>query len=80
MRKAKAVISTVLFIIPLASMGILPDTPAGERIFKAALVGSEEVPPLKTNAKGEAIFEVSTEGETLTYTLTASNIKDVTAA
>jgi hypothetical protein len=67
-------------IVLLASLGIAADKSAGERSFKAELSGSEEVPPVKTEAVGTATFQISENGNTITYRLTVSHIKDVTAA
>ena len=67
-------------IVLLASLGMAADKPSGERSFKAELSGSEEVPPVKTEAEGEATFQISQDGNTMTYRLTVSHIKDVTAA
>ncbi len=51
-----------------------------ERIFKASFSGGEEVPLIRTEAKGEVTFRVSEGGDTVTYKLTLSNIKDIAAA
>ena len=63
---------TVLFI----SLGIA----AGERNFKAKLSGDEVVPPVKTMAKGEAVFQLGKDGNELTYKLTVADIENITAA
>jgi len=55
------------------------DKSMGEHSFEANLSGNEEVPPVRTKAKGEAKFQLSKEGDNLTYTLIVSNIRDVTA-
>jgi hypothetical protein len=48
--------------------------------FNAKLFGNNEVPPVTTSATGMAQFKLSTDGKTLSYTLTANNIKDITAS
>jgi hypothetical protein len=48
--------------------------------FKANLIGKAEVPPVDSSASGQATFQLSTDGESLTYTLSVSNIEDVTMA
>ena len=53
---------------------------SGERTFRAELSGSEEVPLVNTEAEGEAEFRIGGSGDTLTYRLTISHIKDITAA
>jgi hypothetical protein len=67
-------------IILLASLGMTADQPAGERTFKAELSGNEEVSPVKAEAVGTATFQISEGGNTMTYTLTISHIKDITGA
>jgi len=67
-------------IILLASLGIAADKSAGGRSFKAELSGNEEVPPIKTEAVGTAIFQFREGGNTMTYTLIISHIKDITGA
>ena len=75
MQKVKVKLFGFLFLVLLVSIGI-----AGERSFKAKLSGGEVVPPVKTTAKGEAIFQLSEEGNELTYKLTVSDIENVTVA
>ncbi len=53
--------------------------PAGER-FTATLSGTGEVPPVDTPAQGEAVFALSDDGMTVTFTETVSNINDVFAS
>jgi hypothetical protein len=71
---------TFAVIILLASLGITADKSASERRFKAELSGNEEVPPVETEAKGKATFQFRQDGDQLTYMLSISQIKDVTAA
>ncbi len=47
------------------------------RNFSAHLSGDEEVPPVETRAQGQAIFMLSTDGQTLYYTLIAANIENI---
>ena len=79
MRKAMAWLFMFLFILLLTSLGMAADKPTNERTFKATLSGNEEVLPVKTKAKGEAKFQITKEGDKLTYTLIISGIRDVTA-
>jgi hypothetical protein len=76
-RKRSAFFFLILF---LAFFGMAADKPTGERIFEAILSGDEEVPPVKTEAKGKATFRFSKGEDQLTYTLSISHIRDVTAA
>src|SRR5919202_1671951 len=46
--------------------------------YTAQLSGGEEVPPRTTPASGQATFQVSADGMSLTYTVTVSNISNVT--
>ena len=48
--------------------------------YKAHLNGAEEVPPRDTHARGNALFDLSTDGTTLSYKLIVANIVNVTAA
>src|SRR4030066_2080385 len=76
MQKVKVKLFVLLFLVLLVSIGIA----AGERSFKAKLSGGKVVPPVKTTAKGETIFQLSKEGNELTYKLTVSDIENVTVA
>jgi hypothetical protein len=44
------------------------------------LSGDEEVPPRDTNAQGQATFQLSKDGSTLSYKLNVANIENVTQA
>ncbi|HEY8600715.1 MAG TPA: CHRD domain-containing protein, partial [Thermomicrobiales bacterium] len=46
--------------------------------YAAPLSGGEEVPPRATPAGGEATFQVSPDGQSLTYTVTVRDIANVT--
>ena len=76
MKKVPIQLFVFLVLVLFVSIGIA----AGERSFKAKLLGGEVVPPVKTAAKGEAIFQLSKEGNELTYKLTVSDIDNVTVA
>jgi hypothetical protein len=52
----------------------------GPRNFRAHLSGGAEVPPVGTNAQGQAIFQLSDDGTSLRFKLIAANIEDVFAA
>jgi hypothetical protein len=52
----------------------------GAARFGFNLTGSEEIPPVQTNATGLAeISPYTIAGDSITYTVNATNIKDVTA-
>jgi len=42
--------------------------------FRTHLTGSEEVPPVETSAQGQAIFQLSNDGESLHYKLIVANL------
>jgi hypothetical protein len=76
MKKVPIQLFVFLVLVLFVSIGIA----AGERSFKAKLSGSEVVPPVKTMAKGESLFQLSKDGNELTYKLTVADIENVTAA
>ncbi len=78
MERVNAGLSIFLIVILFVSLGTAADKSRNKRTFQANLSGNEEVPPVETKARGEAKFQFSKEGDKLTYTLSASNIKDVT--
>lgn len=78
MERVNAGLSIFLIVLLFASLGAAADRSRNEGTFEATLSGNEEVPPVQTEAKGEAEFQFSKEGDKLAYTLTVSNIKDVT--
>lgn len=57
----------------------LPVT-AESRNFVANLSGDEEVPPVDTLARGQAVFKLSKDGTVLQYKLIAANIEDTLQA
>ena len=50
------------------------------RNFRAHLSGENEVPPVETNAQGQANFQLNKAGDELDYKLIVANIDDVVAA
>ncbi|HEY0673651.1 MAG TPA: CHRD domain-containing protein [Longimicrobiales bacterium] len=52
----------------------------GSHNFGSALSGGEENPPVATQARGNAIFQLSDDGSTLHYKLIVANIDNVTQA
>lgn len=53
---------------------------AGPENFRAHLSGGEEVPPVDTNAQGQAIFQLSKDGTELKFQLIVANIENVVAS
>ncbi|HEX6304700.1 MAG TPA: PQQ-dependent sugar dehydrogenase [Anaerolineales bacterium] len=52
----------------------------GARNFGAHLSGDEEVPPVDTQAQGQATFKVSEDESEMSFKLNVANIEDVVAA
>lgn len=50
------------------------------RNFRANLSGDNEVPPVETNARGQATFQLNKAGDELSYKLIVANIEDVLMA
>ncbi len=48
--------------------------------FRAHLTGDQEVPPVETRATGQAVFQLSRDGESLSYRLIVANIENVRMA
>jgi len=79
MQRVKGGLLTFLIIILFASLGVAADKSTNHRSFEANLSGNGEVPPVQTKANGKSKFQLGKEGDKMTYRLTISNIKDVTA-
>ncbi len=79
MRRKTLQVFVVLLIAVVASLGVAAEEYGKRDDFKAKLTGGEAVPPIKTMAKGEAIFKLTKDDE-LTYKLTIADIENVSAA
>lgn len=64
----------------LAGTGLVTAGGHGQRNFRAHLSGEEQVPPVDTNAQGQAKFQLNHEGDALDFRLLVANIDDVTGA
>jgi len=53
---------------------------AQDTTFKANLTAKDEVPPVDSSASGQATFQLSSDRKSLMYTLSVSNVEDVTMA
>jgi hypothetical protein len=73
-------LSTLLLIALLAATGVAAFADAPDRAFEARLSGSEEVPPVVTEAWGHAVFNLSNGGTELRYRVIVHNIEDVLMA
>jgi hypothetical protein len=77
---AVAAVSATL-MITAATLGLTDlVTAQGQAKFGFNLTGTEEVPPVQTNATGMAdISPYTIAGDSITYSVNVTNIKDVTA-
>lgn len=71
---------TLMLIAMLTTMLSVSVLFAAEKTLKADLSGSNEVPSVKTKAKGEAKFTLSDDGKKMSYTLVLRDIENPTAA
>ena len=76
MKTVKLMLFAVFSIFLTASLGLA----AAHGVFKAKLVGKEEVPAVETKATGEADFKLSKDGKEITYTLKVKDIENAKAA
>jgi hypothetical protein len=74
--------SLLLFLLAFLAMALFASTAlaSSERNFVASLKGREEVPAVDTRAQGQAIFQVSKDGGSISYKLIVANIENVTMA
>jgi CHRD domain len=68
-----------LLLLSMLVLQVLSVSVAGaqEKSFKAELSGKESVPPVDTPAHGEATFQLSADGNSLSYKLSVSDIENV---
>src|SRR3990172_936801 len=74
-----SIIALMLLVLTLAPSCMSGNSQTGKS-FLANLGGASEVPPVTTQATGQAVFNLSPDGASMTFTLTVSNINDVTAS
>jgi hypothetical protein len=74
----KKVCIAILSIVFLVSTGFAADM--AKQTFSATLTGNDGVPPVTTDAKGEATFMLSKDGKKLIYNITATNLAGVRAS
>jgi hypothetical protein len=71
----------LLMVVLMAGALLASDAMAeSNRNFTASLKGREEVPPVDTNAQGQAKFMVSKDGDSISYKLIVANIENVIQA
>ncbi len=61
-----------------ANHSLLATFPQGVRNFRAKLTGNQEVPPVETKAQGQAIFQLSRDGQKLSFRIIVSQLNNVT--
>ncbi|MDX1746234.1 MAG: CHRD domain-containing protein [Halobacteriales archaeon] len=67
--------------LTLSSAGVAAAKgPAENRNFRTHMTGDEEVPPVDTDAQGQAKFKLAKDGSTLDYKLIVANIENVLMA
>lgn len=79
MRRLLLLVGVILLAVGIFSGTAFAARPVSPPFF-TTLSGDEEVPPVETDARGAASFQLSQDGSSLTYTLLATNIEDVTMA
>ena len=55
-----------------------PGLRQGVRNFRAQLSGAQEVPPVETRARGQAVFQLSRDGQQLSYRVMVAQLENVT--
>ncbi len=71
---------SVILMVVLLTFAASAAYAASPGNFRAHLSGGQEVPPVETNATGQAVFQLSKDGSELSYKLIVANIEDVMAA
>jgi hypothetical protein len=61
---------------------VTPGIMNGQKVlnFRAHLNGGQEVPPRETLATGQAVFQLSKDGEELSYKLLVANLENIVQA
>jgi hypothetical protein len=73
-------IARLTLFLNAALLFLVSSATAQTKTFRANLTPKDEVPPVDSSATGRATFELSADGNSLTYRLSVSNIEDVTMA
>ena len=71
-----------LFVLPVMLLlaSVVTAHAGDNRNYKTHLSGDNEVPPVATQAQGQAKFQLSRDGQSLHYRLNVADIEDVTMA
>jgi len=80
MQKLRAHVFGILTVGILVSLSMAADKQRDDYSFQAKLLGNEEVPPIRTKAKGGVTFRLNKEGDELVYQLALTDVEEVTAA
>ena len=76
----KISIPMMVLALLLVTAGLAFANPPESKNFVSPLSGAEEVPVRETNARGNAIFHLSSDGSALSYKLIVANIHNTFAA
>jgi hypothetical protein len=68
------------FVAALALLFLVGSASAEAKNFRAHLSGKQEVPPVATQAQGQALFQLAADGLSLRYQLNVANISDISMA
>jgi hypothetical protein len=80
-RKKMKRLAVALVAVALFTAGAVPALGRGPVTnFRAHLSGADEVPPVETRAQGQAIFQLSSDGESLGFKLIVANLVDTLQA
>jgi hypothetical protein len=80
MKKLRAGVFIIFSMVMVVSLGMAIDKQGGDCSFQAKLSGNEEIPPVKTKAKGEITLRLNKGQNELIYGLTVSDMEEVTSA
>jgi hypothetical protein len=70
----------ILVFTLIALLAVAGSAMARPLNFRAHLSGGQEVPPVETNATGQAVFQLNSSGDSLSFKLIVANIHNVFAA
>lgn len=77
---AVRILTLVLALTAAVAVSTVASADTGARVFAARLNGAHEVPPVQTPAHGTAVFELSRDGQSMSFFLIADDIINVVAA
>jgi hypothetical protein len=80
MSRKRLTLILIVNILVILTISLSTAFAGSNRNFRASLKGRNEVPPVDTNAQGQAILKVSKDETSVDYKLIVANIEDVTQA